>query len=82
MLKMYRTIKSVKWFLVKRWKYCNTNYLELEKQLSEIDRKTFPMSMHDMDWNSYVQDGYYGIRRFVLHEKDSQIKSAIARMRK
>ncbi|XP_015782718.1 fatty acyl-CoA reductase wat [Tetranychus urticae] len=82
MIKMVNTIKSVRWFLTKDWHYINTNYLALTDHLNEHDRKLFPMSMKNMDWKSYIHTGYYGIRKFVLHEDDDNTKAAIGRLRR
>lgn len=79
---MVNTIKSVRWFLTKDWHYINTNYLALTDHLNEHDRKLFPMSMKNMDWKSYIHTGYYGIRKFVLHEDDDNTKAAIGRLRR
>lgn len=82
MLKMFRTTNSVKWFVTKKWQFVNRNFRSLYDGLNDVDKKIFPMSLHDMNWKEYSRSSYYGLRQFVLQEDESMTKRAIIRLRR
>ncbi|VVC34012.1 Male sterility, NAD-binding,NAD(P)-binding domain,Fatty acyl-CoA reductase, C-terminal [Cinara cedri] len=86
LLKMYSKIESMMdllyFFTTRQWTFDNSNTKELWLLLSEEDRSMFQYSFDKFDWNSYIEDNFYGIRKHILHEDISNISEAITKNRK
>lgn len=85
-MKMYSKLDSVMdmlhVFLSKEWKFDNHNTQELWSQLNTEDRKTFAFSFENFNWDSYIEDCVYGVRKYILHEDNSNLKEALAKNRR
>lgn len=86
MLKMNAKIQSTMYllhvFTTREWKFDNSNTQDLWLSLSVEEQNTFRFGFGDFDWNSYLKNFYYGIRKHILHEDLSNVPKALAKTRK
>lgn len=80
MLKMYakteNMIDLLYDFTTRQWKFENNNTRKLWLLLSKEDRNTFYYSLENYDWEPYLKSYYFGIRKHLLHEDESNIGEA------
>lgn len=86
MLKMYRKTENMidllYEFTTKQWIFENSNTKKLWSSLSEEDRSTFCYSLENYGWEPYLKSYYYGIRKHLLGEDQSNIEEAKKKNRK
>lgn len=80
MLKVYKKIHKfssvLSYFCTREIKFCNTSTQQLWNRTSDIDKKLFPFSMREINWNEYFDDYMPGIRRYLLKESDETVPQA------
>lgn len=81
MLKMYVKLENVldmlNVFMLREWKFENSNTQKLWSTLSQEDRKQFWYSFDDFDWTMYMKSYIYGIKVHILRENGSSSKEAL-----
>jgi len=80
--KLERVMDVLYVFLLREWKFENSNIQDLWLRLSEDDRRTFPFSFKEFDWNLYIKNCVYGIRKYILRENISNLNEALAKNRR
>ncbi|KAF9408183.1 hypothetical protein HW555_012040 [Spodoptera exigua] len=80
MLKVYRKIHKfssvLSYFCTREIKFCNSRTRELWEKTSEADKKIYPFSMSDLNWEEYFRDYLAGIRRYLFKESDDTLPQA------
>jgi len=69
-------------FLTRQWKFRNDNILNLWSSLSQEDRDQFWFSFEDFDWKAYIKIIVHGIKKYVFHEDENDLKKALAKNRR
>lgn len=81
MLNMYAKLESVSdmlnEFMLREWKFENSNTQKLWLMLSEEDSKQFWFSLNDFDWTIYMKNYMHGIKLHILHENENNAKEAL-----
>lgn len=55
---------------------------KLWQRMSDVDKQLFRFNMNELDWETYLKDMYFGMRKFMLKDDPSTIKAAISRQMK
>ncbi|CAH0404438.1 unnamed protein product [Chilo suppressalis] len=80
MLKVYRKIHKfssvLSYFCTREITFCNKRTRLLWDHTSDADKKIFPFSMADVDWNEYFDEYLAGIRRYLFKESDATLLQA------
>ena len=63
-------------FTTRQWKFVSNNFIPLLDMLSPEDQQIFYFDVRQIDWPSYLSDYCFGIRRYILEEKDDTIPAA------
>lgn len=72
-----RAADTGEFFAMHEWIFENGNLKQLINSVKQMrDGYEFPCDMSTLDWESYVQNYMLGIRKYVLKDDDSTIKSA------
>jgi fatty acyl-CoA reductase len=87
MMKIYRRFKMAartgEFFALHQWDFISKNIQELDKDItSSADRRTFPVDIRQVVWDTYVKDYVFGIRNFVLKDPPSTIPQALSKLQK
>ncbi|KAL3271476.1 hypothetical protein HHI36_021961 [Cryptolaemus montrouzieri] len=70
------------YFTLREWEFRNDNIQHLWKELNEEDRKLFPFTMENFDWNSYSKVFVRGARLYILKEPVETIPQGLKIMRR
>lgn len=86
MLKIYRRFKMAartgEFFALHQWDFISRNIQELNKDTSAVDRRTFPVDITQVVWDTYVKDYVFGIRNYVLKDPPSTIPQALSKLQR
>lgn len=86
MLKIYRRFKMAaktgEFFALHQWDFISKNIQELNKDTSPVDRRTFPVDITQVVWDTYVKDYVFGIRNYVLKDPPSTIPEGLRKLQK
>lgn len=86
MLKIYRRFKMAartgEFFALHQWDFISKNIQELNKDVSFADRRTFPIDITQVVWDTYVKDYVFGIRNYVLKDPPSTIPQALSKLQR
>jgi len=63
-------------FTTRQWNFISNNFIPLLDKMSVEDQQTFYFDVRQIDWQSYLSDYCFGIRRHILKEKDDTIPAA------
>lgn len=74
--KMHQAFDMLVYFTTRQWKFDVSNTLGLIDEMSPTDRKEFCFDMRELEWNDYLKDFYFGVRRYLLKEDDATIEYA------
>lgn len=55
---------------------------KLWQRMSLKDQELFRFNMNDLDWETYLSDMYFGMRKFMLKDDPSTIPAAVKRQKK
>jgi len=75
--KVNHKVNMVELFMVKEWQFENKNTQELWSLLNPDDRNMFWFSMKGIDWKSYIEVYYDGIKKHVLRERENDLEKAL-----
>jgi fatty acyl-CoA reductase len=73
--KISKAATILEFFTTHDWTYEFQNILNIEKEMSESDRKTFNIDVKEVDWKLYMDNYCLGIKRFLLKEDMSKVKN-------
>ncbi|XP_026821812.1 putative fatty acyl-CoA reductase CG5065 [Rhopalosiphum maidis] len=86
MLKIYRRFKMAartgEFFALHQWDFISKNIQELNKDISFVDRRMFPVDITQVVWDTYVKDYVFGIRNYVLKDPPSTIPQALSKLQR
>lgn len=86
MMKAYKKVNKftyvLSYFATNSWKFTNDNVQALWGEMSEVDKRVFPFSMKDLDWNYYYRTQMLGLRTFFLKDDLSTIPQARIKWRR
>lgn len=86
MLKIYRRFKMAaktgEFFALHQWDFISKNIQELNRDATYMDRRTFPVDITQVVWDTYVKDYVFGIRNYVLKDPPTTIPQALSKLQK
>ncbi|XP_012263663.2 fatty acyl-CoA reductase 1-like [Athalia rosae] len=66
----------LEFFTTNEWEFEAKNAERLRRRMNPADLKTFDFNLADLDWAEYIDNGFLGIRRYLLKEEDDTIQAA------
>lgn len=69
-------------FTTNEWKFENRNTREVWSMLNQKERALFDFGFDNFNWDSYIEEFYFGVRKYVLHENLDNIPEALSKNRK
>ena len=60
--------KLFSYFILNEWIFDNHTALKMEQRMNETEMKEFPFSAKKINWQTYIMNYGYGLKRFVLNE--------------
>lgn len=86
MLKLYKKVNKftfvLSYFTTNSWKFTNDNVQALWGDISDADKRVFPFSMKDFDWDDYFQTQMLGLRTFFVKDDLSTLPQARTKWRR
>ncbi|CAB3257432.1 unnamed protein product [Arctia plantaginis] len=80
MLKVYKKIHKfssvLSYFCTREIIFRNEKTQELWEKTSEVDKKLYPFSMAEINWDEYFDEYLAGIRRYLFKESDDTLPQA------
>ncbi|XP_065349011.1 putative fatty acyl-CoA reductase CG5065 [Cloeon dipterum] len=67
------------YFALRQWDFKDDNVRSTLNRMSTSDRKLFHFDIEDLDWKSYMNDFYYGMRLYILKDDPANIPDALKR---
>ena len=49
-------VQAIEYFATNEWAWANDNVEKLNKELTEVDRKTFNFDLSDLNWPDFIAD--------------------------
>ncbi|XP_050423207.1 uncharacterized protein LOC126834987 [Adelges cooleyi] len=80
--KLYTMTKEMQYFSTGHFAFDDQNLKTLIKNQSAKDKILFDMDITLINWDTYLLEAVYGVRRSVLNELDSTIPAAVKRHQK
>jgi len=74
--KMHKAQKAIEYFATNEWNWSNDNVESLNKELTEVDKKTFNFDLSTLNWPDFIADYVKGTRQFVFKEDLSTLDQA------
>ncbi|XP_054163305.1 fatty acyl-CoA reductase 1-like [Oppia nitens] len=78
--RMHRAFEVLEHFTNKEWVFDNRNYFDIYDRLSDDDQQLYSSDVRRLDWKDYAWNLYFGTRRYLLKEDDSNIEKAQKRL--
>ncbi|CAG7731700.1 unnamed protein product [Allacma fusca] len=69
-------VRALRYFCTNEFDFHTKNVSGLYSKLTPIDQKVFRFDIKAVDWRVYMQSYIYGLRKYVLKEKDHDIDRA------
>ncbi|XP_068622040.1 putative fatty acyl-CoA reductase CG5065 [Battus philenor] len=69
-------LSVLQYYTTKEWHFRNTNFLSLQKRISEEDNKIFYTDVSNLDRQEYLKDYVLGARQFVCKEDPANLPRA------
>lgn len=86
MLKVYKKVNKftfvLSYFTTNSWKFTNDNVQGLWEEISEADKRVFPFSIKELDWDDFFQTQMLGLRTFIIKDDLSTIPQARKKWRR
>lgn len=86
MLKVYKKVNKftnvISYFATQSWKFTNDNVQALWSEMSDVDKRVFPFSMKDVDWDYFYQTQMLGLRVFFVKDDLSTLPQARKKWRR
>ncbi|XP_053622062.1 fatty acyl-CoA reductase wat-like [Plodia interpunctella] len=80
MLKVYRKVHKLSsvlsYFCTTELTFCNRNTRQLWESTSDEDKKIFPFSMRDVNWDEFFEEYIVGMRRHLFKDGDDTLPQA------
>ncbi|XP_013185416.2 fatty acyl-CoA reductase wat [Amyelois transitella] len=80
MLKVYKKVHKLSsvlsYFCTHELTFCNKNTQELWNSTSDDDKKIFPFSMREVNWEEFFEEYVVGLRRYLFKESDDMLPQA------
>lgn len=80
--KMHNGFDLLEYFATRQWSFPCDNLLSLYDSLGETDQKLFNFDIRKVDWRTYTQNFYIGIRRHLMKEDDDNVPKALKHMQR
>ncbi|CAG2101245.1 unnamed protein product [Medioppia subpectinata] len=74
--KLNHNMKDIRLFMKTSPEYEITNTFALLDQMSETDRRIFGFDIREIEWKKYIENYWFGCRRFILKETDEDMRKA------
>ncbi|KAF4518580.1 hypothetical protein B566_EDAN012407 [Ephemera danica] len=71
--------KLLAFFCTRQWNFDDTNVQKLIARMSSHDRELFPCDLAKLDWKTYLEVYYMGVRRYLIKDDDSTVPAALKR---
>jgi len=68
--------KVLQYFTTKEWVFYNDKLIELENDLSPIEKKMFQFLIYDIKMNEYIKNAILGARQYCMKEDLSTLPKA------
>uniref|UniRef100_A0A336LKC5 Fatty acyl-CoA reductase n=1 Tax=Culicoides sonorensis TaxID=179676 RepID=A0A336LKC5_CULSO len=85
LLRVYDKIEKLNnvlnYFSFNHFVFDDTQTQNLWRRLNDKDKKLFKFNMNEFDWDSYLKDMYFGMRKFMIKDDPSTIPAAVKRQR-
>lgn len=86
MVKAYKKVNKftyvISHFATNSWKFTNNNVQTLWNDMSDVDKRVFPFSMKNLDWDYYFQTQMLGLRTFFVKDELSTLPQARRKWRR
>lgn len=69
-------------FIFNEWKFDNTKAMALEGEIPSAERETFYLNISTLNWKQFFLNLAFGVRRYLLNEKDSTVQRAKSKSQK
>lgn len=79
--KMHRAFTVLEHFTNREWCFHARNYPDIHNRLHDMDKQIFFSNSKAFVWRDYAHRIYFGTRRYLLKEDDSNIEKARRRLR-
>lgn len=63
---------SITHFGYKTWYFSNENLFTLQKAMNSEDVKLFNCTLHDINWQDYMNDCVNGLRDFIIRKEKAR----------
>lgn len=73
--KISKAALILEYFATHDWQYAFQNIINIEKEMSETDRKIFNIDVKEIDWEVYMENYCLGIKKYLLKEDMSKLKN-------
>ncbi|XP_070391766.1 fatty acyl-CoA reductase 1-like isoform X1 [Dermacentor albipictus] len=84
-VQLYKNVRKrmdvVQYFTTHGWLFRTNNVVGLARELSPKDKQLFNIDMRSLDWQSYWDQYFLGIRKYLFNAKDSELPNARSRLR-
>ncbi|CAG2111225.1 unnamed protein product, partial [Medioppia subpectinata] len=74
--KLNHNMKDIRLFMKTSPEYEITNTFALLDEMSETDRRIFGFDIREIEWKKYIENYWFGCRRFILKETDEDMRKA------
>lgn len=74
--------KVLNYFIFNQFEFEDKETEKLWDKMSKNDKSLFRFDRSELDWDSYMKDMYFGVRKFLLKDDPSTIPAAIQRQNK
>ena len=71
-----RAKEVLEYFVSHKWDFQVDNVIRLQKQLADTDKEVFNFDITQVDWPSYMNQYYLGLREFVNRDTDASLVPA------
>ncbi|XP_072143729.1 putative fatty acyl-CoA reductase CG5065 [Dermacentor andersoni] len=84
-VQLYKNVRKrmdvVQYFTTHGWLFRTNNVVGLARELSPKDKQLFNIDMRSLDWQSYWDHYFLGIRKYLFNAQDSELPNARSRLR-
>lgn len=80
--KVHKIFKGYEYFTTHQWRFISENFIHLNDQLSEEDKKVFYFDVRQINWDSYMESNVLGTRQFILNDDPSTLPTARKNLRR
>lgn len=80
--KIHKLSNVLAYFSTRNWSIPNNNLQRVWSNLSEKERKIFNYDLDNLDWKRYFRNHVFGIRLYIIKDKEETIPFALRKRKK